>query len=257
MKRGKKAQLTIFIILAILIVALILFIFLFWPKIRPSGISEIKNPYAYMETCIKEHIDETVENIASHGGGFEINPEMSFLYRGEYIRFLCHTNEYYKPCYKQYAFLKTHFENEILLNVENEINECFQSMVESYERDGFTARVENTENLGILIAPEFIISNLGKELYLTKGNENQQFTNFEIKTKSNLYEIIEVVENILTWESIVGNSEPAAYMRENPYIRVGKNQKVDGVKIYSVSHRETGEELRFATRSLALPPGFM
>ncbi len=256
-KRGMKGQLTIFIILAILIVAVVLFIFLFWPKLKTSGLSEIKNPYAYMEECIEDHIQETIEIITMNGGEYEINEQMSFLYRGEYIRFLCYTNENYRPCYKQYAFLTTHFENETLNNIREEVNACFDAMRDNYERDGYTVIVNDSaeQEMEVRIKPGFVSTKLGKELFLTKGDENQEFKNFELKTMGNLYDVLEVVKNILTWESIVGDSVSEAYMIENPYIKVDKRPK-DNIKLYTVSHRETGEEFKFATRSFALPPGF-
>ena len=89
------------------------------------------------------------------------------------------------------------------------------------------------------------------------GNDNQEFEGFEVKVDSNLYEIVEVADNILDWESTAGDAISEAYMVDNPYIKVEKRLKEDDVKIYTVTHRRSGEVFKFATRSLALPPGFL
>jgi hypothetical protein len=259
-KRGKKAQLTIFIILAILIVAVVLFIFLFWPKLKSSASLETDNPYIFIEQCIEEHIQDTTEIVTEHGGGYNVNEEMSFFHRGEYIRFLCHTNENFRPCYKQYAFLGPHIEQQILINIENEVDQCFESLINAYESEGFTARIQQSSNnprIEVSIIPEFISINMHKDLFVSKGNDNLEFHNFNIKSQSELYNIIEVAENILDWESTVGDALSEAYMIDNPYIKVEKRLKEDEVKIYTITYRTTGEKFRFATRSLALPPGFL
>ena len=59
-KRGQKAQLTIFIIIAILIVAAVLFIFLFWPKIRGVTLEET-NPYQFIEECMEDSIEKKLK----------------------------------------------------------------------------------------------------------------------------------------------------------------------------------------------------
>jgi hypothetical protein len=256
-KRGKKAQLTIFIILAILIVAVVLFIFLFWPKLISTASLETDNPYIFIEQCIEEHIEDTIEIVAEHGGGYNINEQMSFFHRGEYIRFLCHTNENFRPCYKQYAFLGPHIEQQISINIENELNACFENLLDSYEDEGFTARIEQEGELELSIVPNFVSTSMNKKLLLSKGNDNQEFNNFNIKVDSSLYEIIGVAENILDWESTVGDALSEAYMIDNPYIKVEKRLKEDEVKIYTITHRKSGEEFRFASRSLAIPPGLI
>ena len=255
-KRGQKGQLTIFIIIAILIVAIVLFILLFWPKIKGFG-SETKNPYVYMETCIGNDIKDTIETVTSQGGVYEVDEGISFFYQGEYIRFLCHTNSYFELCYRQVAFLKESIENEIQTNIEDTVSQCFRKMRESYEKKGYTVNVQEVGDFEVNILPDGISINLGRDLILTKGDSVEEYRNFAVKEESKLYEIIEVVDNILLWEQTVGESAPEAYIFNYPYIDIEKrlkdNNEYDDVKLYTVTHTETEEEFKFASRSLAFP----
>jgi hypothetical protein len=258
-KRGKKAQLTIFIIIAILIVAVVLFIFLFWPKLKSTFV-EPENPYAYMETCIEDHLEEVISIVMSQGGIYEVSEGAYFFYRGDYIRFLCHTSSYYELCYRQVAFLKDSIENEIEENIKNEVEQCFDRMKEYYEREGYAVSVEENGEFEFKILPNEMSINLGRNLVLTKGEDVKDYRNFALERPSKFYEIIEVSNNILLWEEEVGESVPEAYMYNYPYIdierRLKDNEDYDDVKIYTLTHTETQEQFKFASRSLAYPPAF-
>lgn len=253
-KRGKKAQLTMFIILAILIVALALFFLLFWPKIKPTFDPESDNPYTYIQECIEEELEERVETITSNGGDYELNPGISLFHQGEYIKFLCYVEEYNELCHRQVIFLIPYIEREILESIEQEEALCFESLRNNYRTKGYDVELlegERTFNIG----PELIELNFNKSMTITRGNNIQKFDNFYWRKNSKLYDILTVSNNILDWEENMGDSLPEAYMIDDPFLRVEKRLKENDNKLYFVSHRETGEEFRFASRSLAAPPG--
>jgi len=70
MKRGKKAQITVFIILAILIVALIGVLFFYRMSLSKTGEinSEISPVYLFALNCIKQSGEEAIYNIGQTGG---------------------------------------------------------------------------------------------------------------------------------------------------------------------------------------------
>lgn len=257
-KRGRKGQLTIFIIIAILIIAIVLFIFLFWPKMSTTT-SETRNPYAFMETCIGNHIEETMETVVSNGGTYNLDEDASFFFEGEYIRFLCHTNTYYeRTCYRQVAFLLESIQTQIQENIEYEVDRCFDELEESYKEEGYTVNVRTVGDFGVRILPTGISINLGKDLTLTKGDIVEEYRNFALREMSELYEIIEVAENILLIEQETGDSNPEAYFHSYPDIEIDRemrdNSDHDDVKLYTITHRDTEERFRFAVRSYAIPP---
>ena len=258
-KRGRKGQLTIFIILAILIVAIVLFIFLFWPKLSTTT-SETRNPYAFMTTCIGDHIEDTIETIILQGGTMNLDEDTSFSYQGENIRFLCHTNVYYEhTCHRQVAFLLPSIQNEIQENIELEIEECFGALKRSYEEEGYTVNVKEIGDFGVKIIPQGILIKLGSDLMLNKGNTAEEYRDFAIKQKSGLYTILEVAENIITIEQELGYCDTSVYSLLYSEIDITKlanqdNSHYDDVQLYTLVHRETEEEFKFAIRSLAYPP---
>jgi hypothetical protein len=259
MKRGKKAQLTIFIIIAILIVAVVLFIFLFWPKLNPS-VTESENPYNYMETCIENRLEEVIDTIISQGGTYNLDEDITFFYEEENIRFLCHTNAYYQQtCYRQVAFLLTSIESEIRENIEAEVEQCFERMKESYENKGYEVIYRYPEDFKFIIVPNELLINFGRDLILTKGGDDvQEYRNFALSQRSGLYEIIRVAESIISLEQETGYVDLTAYRYLYPDItflmQKVENSEYDNVKIYFLTDRNTKEEFKFAIRSLAYPP---
>ena len=90
---NKRGQIAIFVIVAVMIVAVVLVVFL-----NPGGkigISRDVNPSSYLSNCIEPKVEETIE-ILSRQGGYMV-PENYVLYQNEKIQYLCYTN-------KQYSF---------------------------------------------------------------------------------------------------------------------------------------------------------
>ena len=139
MKRGrevnKRGQVTIFIIIAIVIVALGVLIYAFYPQLQSLLGSESKNPVAFIQTCLEDEIEDTVEILSLQGGSVE--PEGYYLYEGNKLKYLCYTNEYFKLCGIQISFLRDHIESEIKNEIAEEVDACFTDLKESYEDQGY------------------------------------------------------------------------------------------------------------------------
>ena len=114
-ERNKKGQLTIFIIIAIIIVAVLLF--LFYPRIKTivSGPS----PSSYIEKCTEDATKEVLEKLEAQGGS--LTPENYILYEDNKVDYVCYTNEYYKRCTMQKPFLKQDIEKEITEYIEPKV----------------------------------------------------------------------------------------------------------------------------------------
>ena len=66
-KRGTRGQLTIFIIVAILVVAIVALLFAF-PKLRTSvGFEKPESPENFIQTCLEDTIKENVETLSKQG----------------------------------------------------------------------------------------------------------------------------------------------------------------------------------------------
>src|SRR3989344_834842 len=105
----KSGQLTIFIIVAVIIVAMAAMIYFLFPGVLVNfGISG-GNPQQFVQTCIEEELRNNVEKISAQGGSLE--PENFVLYQDDKIEFLCFNENDYLPCVMQQPFLKEHIES--------------------------------------------------------------------------------------------------------------------------------------------------
>lgn len=254
-KEGKRGQVTIFIIIGILIVILLILLYLYWPQIFSKLSNETKNPSGFIQKCIEDELEDNIEIILLHGGDFVSSEKTGYLYRHSndedpvYVKYLCYTNSNrYVPCINQEPFLKSHIEAEILDSINDGMNNCFNSLVESYEDDGYIVDLKEG-NPKTDIVEEFIRINFNRTLTLTKGEETDVYRRFQIELDSNLYEILEIADNIVSWEMVAGDSLPEAYMYNNPFLIVEKHIKSDDTKIYVITDLNTEESFRFATRS--------
>jgi hypothetical protein len=260
-KEGKRGQVTIFIIIAVLIVALAILVYLYYPKIFASFNPETKNPSTYIQECIQKDLENNLETISLQGGDFSVDNNNGYFYKkegedGNYVKYLCYTNsnEINTPCINQEPFLTEHVKAEILNSINQEITSCFNGLVKSYDKKGYEVSLkEGIPKVEIL--PNVVSTNFNKSLTLTKGSDSETYRNFEININSNLYEMLEDAKNIITWEINVGDSLPEAYMYNNPYIRIEKHRKDNDIKIYVLTDINTEESFRFAVRSYPMPIG--
>ncbi len=261
-KRGeKRGQVTIFIIIAILIVVLGILIYLYFPKIFSSSSGETINPPAYIQQCMKQKVEDTIQTITVQGGSYVVDDKNGYFYKsagddeGNYVRYLCYTNDYFVPCINQEPFLTKHVEEEILDNINDSIENCFASLVKSYKDKGYDVTLINGTP-SVSIEPDFVTSYFNKTFTVVRGDEGQTYRNFKVELNSHLYNILEVAKNILVWEITAGDSIQEAYMYDNPSLKVEKHRKDDDVKVYLLTDTDTMEEFRFAVRSFAVPIGF-
>lgn len=247
----KRGQITIFIILAIVIVVLGVLIFLFFPKIQTGlGIST-NNPQIFIQNCMEEEIENTVSVLSSQGGSFD--PRNYFLYQDEKIEYLCYTGEYYIPCVMQQPMLKQHIENEIKNEINSKKKECFDSLRENFESLGYTVALKEG-GTKVELLPNRIVVAFENDLTLTK-EDSERYDKLSVIVNNNLYELVSITNSILNMEARYGDSETTVYMNYYHDLKVEKKKQTDGTTIYILTDRNKGDKFQFASRSIAWPPG--
>jgi len=249
--KNHKGQVTIFIIIAIIIVALGVLIYTLSPGIRTGIQRETKNPEDFIQTCLEEEIEDAVERLSLQGGS--IDPEHYFTYNNINIEYLCYTNENLALCLVQQPLLKQHIESEIENEIMDDIINCFNKLEENYVGRGFQVNLEQGGTT-IELLPKRIITTMDYSLTLTKG-ETETHENFNIILNNNLYELISITKSIIEWETTLGEADPRIYMTYYPDLKVEKNPRDDGTRIYVLTDRNSGNKFQFASRSLFFPPG--
>ncbi len=250
---NKRGQVTLFIIIALVIIAMIALLAYFWNDIK--SITVEVTPQKYIETCMDEPIKNSVTSVFQHGGTSE--PKNFILYGGKKIEYLCYTNEYYKTCVMQKPLLKDSIEKELNSLLRSSAQNCIASLKQEMESKGYAVnqgsiRTDILTNITFNKA-DFIINS---PIVFTKGDSSQSFSNFIISKKSRLYDLIMSAVYILNWEARYGDFDILTFMLSYPDLRLEKIKQSEGSKIYILSSRSTLEEFTFASRSLSWPPGF-
>jgi hypothetical protein len=245
LKNG-RGQVTIFIIIGLLIVSVIL-IFYFW--VYPTYITEGRAGLGF-EGCVEDSLEKAIEELGPSAGF--INPEFVFMYLGERIPYLCYTNEFYVTCTVQKPFLKQHFEDNLDLFIREEINECYSDSVNELKARGYDVRSSGKLDYEILLEPGIVRAKI--DAPTTVGSTS--LARFNVRLSSPLYEMTFISTSILQYESEFGDSDTTRITDFYPEYIIDKLKQGDGTTIYILSSKIYGNQIKFASRSLAWPAGY-
>lgn len=246
-RENKHAQLTIFIIIALVIIAVLLF--LFYPRIKTivAGTS----PSDYIKSCTETAAKEALDKLSLQGGSLE--PENYILYQDSKVEYACYTNEYYKRCLMQKPFLKQDIEEEINAYIEPKVKQCFSSFKSQLESRGSFVSVGEIQ-VDTAIVPNSIIVTVNAPTTIRK-EAAVSFNKFKTDIKSQMYDLIMLSSSISNYEARYGNSDTLTYMLYYPNIKIEKNELSDGSRVYVLTDRDTNEKFMFASRSVVFPAG--
>ena len=250
--RNKRGQVTIFIIIAMVIIVVGLLIYLIYPKVKSEAGFDSKNPSAFIQTCLEDELKENIKIISNNGGS--LNPEFYYLYEDSKVEYLCYTNEDYKTCVMQQPMLKQHIESEIEASVGSLSKNCFNELKKNYEKEGENPNlIDGLVNVDLL--PNKVVFVFDSVLTLEKSGE--RFENFKVVLNNNLYELVGIANSILEFEIDSGDADPALYMALYKDLKVEEWIEADGSTIYTLTELSTENKFMFASRSGALPPGLI
>ena len=140
--KSKRSQITIFVIIAIVIIAGVILFF----ALTDTGRNLLRNITgqeidfnSQVRNCIENNpeIKSEINLIMSQGGS--LNPGNYFLYNDTKFSYLCYTNQYYKGCVMQNPNLLFNTENEIENSIRKSMGDdisgaCGQLSAKSVER---------------------------------------------------------------------------------------------------------------------------
>lgn len=247
---GKKAQVTLFVLIALLIVGIVLVILL-WPSIKTTFVKEI-NPEEYIKSCTAQYVEEAID-LASKSGG-SIYPVHTVSFQGQQVEYLCYTNEYYKTCVMQQPLLKQHVEYEVVNYIKPKVEGCVQSLQGELEKRGYTVSYKRPD-VSLSIIPKNINVNVKVGMTLTK-EKTTTYDAVKVNVKNPIYDLIMIAGSILNFEARYGDADPLGYMFYYPNLKAQKIKQDDGTKIYILQDRESGQIFQFASRSLSWPAGY-
>jgi hypothetical protein len=251
-KNNKKGQVTIFIILAIVIIAVLAFLFI--PRLN-EFIVPVSPGDLVPKSCVEKAVRESLNLSMEHGG--KANPELFFRYNNQSINYLCYTSQWYKTCLMQMPLVKQAIESDVQTLSQQKIASCINNMLSQLNSRGYQTQIKGTKTAIVSIIPGSIIVDFNFTLTLTKADQTQTLlpARFRTEFSSASYDIIMIASSILNFEARFGDSYPESFMSFYPNMKIEKKKQDDGSKVYILQDTDTNERLLFATRSLAWPPG--
>lgn len=248
MNKGKKAQVTLFIIIALVIVsALLVFLLYVQPRYFSSSSGKLE-----LESCIEQVVSSKIVELGEQGGFAK--PEFYFMYLGEEIPYLCYTNLYYQTCTIQKPFLKQHFQKNLLDEVEDDILECYDNSIAELRGQGYEV-LEGDKNISIGLEPDKVIIDLQAPVTLNRES-SRRFTNFRTNINSGIYNMLIISTTLLQYESTLGDSDVDSLMFYYPDYSIQKLKQGDGTTIYIVKDIKNQNKFQFASKSLVWPAGY-
>lgn len=260
MKFKKRGQVTIFIIVAIVIVALIL-IYIGTSDNGRKIINQItgaKPPVTEdIKSCFENNpkIDLKINTIMSQGGLY--NPQNFILHNNTKFEYLCYSDDYLRTCYVQKPLLIRNVEAEISKQIKPEIQDCISEIEDSLRNKGYEVISKPLKDVYINISADKLKINIKYSLSAKKGSDVVAFESVGFEKNSKAYDLIMISTSIMSSEAVYGDSEIYNLMLLYPNIRIDKTRKDDGSKIYIITERNTKEKFGFAVRSLVYPPGYI
>lgn len=251
----KRGQVTIFIIAAIVIVAIVVLFFVLKDSVIPgvtSGDDEA-NPNRFIDSCIEESLRDGMKIISSQGG--YIVPELSKDIDGQNVSYLCYNVNFYLPCVNQEPVLIRHLDQELENYVENEVRNCFTSLSDNLRDQGYEV-TSNYRNFDLLLGRGRVILDVDGDLSASRKDDSINIDKIRIQIQSNFYDNAIIAQEIVSQEAEYCNFEQIGFGLLYPQYSVDKFRFGDGDTRYTIESKQTGEEFRFLVRSCVIPPGF-
>lgn len=251
---NKRGQVTIFIIVAIVIVGIAALIYLLAPSLGFSSSSN--NPNEFIRTCLEDEFRNNIEKISLQGG--ELEPEHYMEFNNVPVTYLVYASQYGQPGTLKYPLLRQHIKQELENAMSPVIQNCFNSIRTSFEEKGYSVELESGK-ANVKILPKQVLLETNYTVYITK-NDKTKYDNFNVLVNNNLYELLNIVMNMIEFASNKNfcGIEPNLYMTAYPNIKVEEPvlSNDDSSKIEIVSERNSGDKFQFAWRSCAFAPGY-
>jgi len=246
---NKRAQVTLFVIIAIAIVAGVLLLVSLKPEL--NHLTKEPEPSSYIEKCMRDSASEALDLLSTQGG--TLKPTGYALYNNEKVSYLCYTSDYYSRCVNQQPMLKYSVESEITDYVKPKVQQCLRNLKQQYEKRGYSVDV-GVMQLKTTLQPKKVVVDLNMPLTVKK-EDTARYENFEAIVLHPIYDHIMLSQDIVNSETHYGDYDQLSYMLYNPKTSIDKKSTGENT-IYILRDRNSDKRFLFAVRSYVMPPGF-
>lgn len=249
--KSRLGQVTIFVIIAVVIVAAIVLLVLLLGNREPkTNIGSETNPSVFFDSCAREEILNTIDEIGIRGGYFEPENYIDFTFSDsgmqQRVSYLCYSSSA-AHCVNQEPLLLQHLKEEIKDNIEKDVRGCFSQLSQNYDDEGYTVEARY-KDFDISLKENFVEINLDAELALTKNSESTKEGEISIKIPSGIYGLGVLAQEIVSKEAENCEFDYVNYMLIDSAYRIKKEITYDNSEIYFLEDKKTKEEFDFAVR---------
>ena len=256
-KKDKEAQITIWVILGVIIVASILLIFLIRTKpelIRPNQGEETFDTQSYIEQCTRQSVIEVVDIMIPQSG--LLTQRNTIVFNNTNVEYLCDYIGYYDPCINQHPALMQEMKRDITSYITPKLDECFDTMKVEFERKQGSVDFDNSPPLVTVdFGRDKIFIMVEKETTVTKLGESNTFDSFDFEISSPLYNLAGIAMEIADQEAKYCYFESVGYSIIYPRYNIGLFRMSDSTKIYTIKDIKSGKSMYIAVRGCAIPHG--
>ena len=250
--KNRKSQITIFVILAlIIVVAIALGVVLFKKPVSVINIEE--DPQAFIESCVKDSIEKHEQIILDNNGYPNITSNF-LLYENEKVPFLCTSSQFYVPCVNQEPMLVESIRRKLEDRIKLDAKNCFETLIKDLRKKGYNIQ-EGNMSLNVILRSGKIGVDINKKIVMTKGENSQIIESWRTFLPSPLFNLIDTARNIVNYESTLCEFNDMVWMNFFPAIRIIRFITSEGSKVYLLTDKESEKELKIAIRTCVLPAG--
>jgi hypothetical protein len=253
---NKRGQVTIFVIVAIVLVFIIAGFFLInrensdIPSLKENPTGNIK---ANVEKCTRQAIDEA-EKIVIKNAGF-LEQENPFVFNYTSYELLCDSSGTNNLCTNNHPALLIETQKEVLEYITPKINSCFETIKSSLRNYKYQ---ENANTINVTIVPNEIRVEIIKNLVFEINDQVINIEKFNVKANSPLYDFLTITNKIINEElncncgSESCNANLVNLMRYNREFEVLKPvYSSNGQEAFTITEINSGKQFRFAIRNCA------
>ncbi len=249
----KRGQISIFVIIALILVFSTILFFLLRPVIFRSKF-ELPDLNGYMKQCIELKFGPIIDNVSAKGGYLE--PQLAVIYHQIPRAYLCYTTEPYAACEQLVPMLKDHIESELKSVMQDKaiVQQCLEEFKEQISRGGYVLTYSRPE-IDVKIVPENVLVSINTSVVISREDEITKFNHFDIQFNHPLYDYIIIAKKIIS-ESIINHYfDPASYMIMHQSVIIDESSVSDGSRVYVIRKRNSNKEFGFAIRNYVFPGG--
>ena len=249
--QNKKAQITLFILIAIVIVFAIAIFFAVKTDLfaKITG-GEAINPSTFMESCLEDSMRQNI-NTATLQGGF-LNPKLLKYHDDIKATYLCYNRGYFDHCINQHPMLLSEIEAELKTAIQPVVEDCFIQLEENFQKAGGEMELGNAVDTIVDLYSGYVQVNLVREITITQKGETSIINESKIRYPTSLYELASIATEIVFNEAKYFGFENKGLMNIFTDYLVILSTMSDQTKIYTISSKKTQEKMKIAIRGCAL-----